>query len=76
MDHPKEDHNEREFKPLIMSEILYLPEKSSQTRGASIISGPQFNIIASILELLEIFFEVIVAATCGPLARIEKQAMS
>ena len=33
------------------------------------------NIIASILELLRIS-EVIVAFKCGPLARIEKQAMS
>ena len=75
MDHPKEDHNEREFTPLIRSEILDLPEKSSKTREASIISGPQLNIIASILELLKIFSEVIVASKCGPLARIERQAM-
>ena len=32
--------------------------------------------IASILKLLKIFPEVIVASKCGPLARIEKQAMS
>ena len=34
------------------------------------------NIIASILELVKIFSEVIVASKCGPLARIEKQGMS
>ena len=75
MDHPKEDHNEREFKPLIIGEILELPKKSSKTREASIISGPQLNIIASILEFLKVFSEVIVASKCGPLARIEKQAV-
>ena len=32
--------------------------------------------IASILELLKIFSEVIVAPKCGILDRIEKQAMS
>ena len=32
--------------------------------------------IASILELLKIFSEVIVASKCGPLAKIEKQAIS
>ena len=37
------------------------------------MSGPQLNIIASILELLKIFTEVIVASKCDPLARIEKQ---
>ena len=36
--------------------------------------GPQLNIIASILELLKIFSEVIVASKCVPLASIEKQA--
>ena len=76
VDHPKEDHNEREFKPLIIGEILDLPKKSSKTREASIISGPQLNMTTSILELLKIFSEVIVASKCGPLARIEKQAMS
>ena len=42
----------------------------------SIISGLQLNIIASILELVKYYLEVIVASKCGPLARIEKQAMS
>ena len=68
----KEDHNEREFKPYITGEILDLPKKSSNTREASIISGPQLNIIASILEHLKILSEVRVASKCGPLARIEK----
>ena len=36
----------------------------------------QLNIIASILELVKLFSEVIVASKCGPLARIEKQGMS
>ena len=76
MDHPKEDHNEREFKPLLIDEILDLPKKSSKTRETSIISGPQLNIITPILELLKIFSEVIVASKCGLLGRIEKQAVS
>ena len=32
--------------------------------------------IVSILDLLKVFSEVIVASKCGPLAMIEKQAMS
>ena len=76
VDHPKEDRNEREFKPHIIGEILDVPKNPSKTRGASIIIGPQLNIIESILKLLKIFSEVIVASTCCPLARIEKQAMS
>ena len=32
--------------------------------------------ITSILELLKIFSKVIVASKCGPLAKIEKQAVS
>ena len=32
--------------------------------------------IVSILELLKILSEVIVPSKCGPIARIEKQAMS
>ena len=44
MNYPKEDHNEREFKPLIIGEILDLTKESSETREASIISGPQLNI--------------------------------
>ena len=36
------------------------------------ISCTQLYIIASILELLEIFSKVIGASKCGPLARIEK----
>ena len=46
--------------------------KWSKTREASI----KLNMIASIFDLLKIFSEVIVASKCGPLAKIEKQAMS
>ena len=53
-----------------------LPKNSSKTIEVSIISGPQLNIIASILEFLKILSEVIVASKSDPLARIEKQAMS
>ena len=70
VDHPKEDHNEREFKSYIIGKILDVPKNSSKIREASIISGPQLNIIASILELLKKFSEVIVASKCAPLARI------
>ena len=45
---------------LIIGEIVDLPKKFSKTREASIISGQQLNIIASILELLKISFEVII----------------
>ena len=76
MDHPKEDLNYQEFKPLIIGEILGLPKKSPKAREGSIITGPQLNIAASILELLKISSEVIVASKCSPLTRIEKQAMS
>ena len=40
------------------------------------ISDPQSNITASILDLLKIFSEVIVASKCDPLAGIEKLAIS
>ena len=76
MDHPKEDHNDREFKLLVIRENLDLPKKSSKGREASIIRHPQLKVIASILELLKIFSEVILASKCGPLVRIEKQATS
>ena len=72
MDHPKEDPNQGE----IIGEILNPPKKCPKTREASSISSPQLNIIASILKLLKIFSEVIVASKCGPLAKIEKQVMS
>ena len=49
---------------------LRLWVKSSKTREASIISGLQLNIIASILELVKVFSGVIVAFKCGPLAKI------
>ena len=51
-------------------------KKFSKTREASIISRPQLNIIASILELLKILSEVILAFKCGPPTRIEKQVKS
>ena len=56
--------------------ILDLLKSSSKTREASKIIGPQSNIIASTLELLKIFSEVILASIYGPLTRIEEQAMS
>ena len=71
MDNPKEDHNEREFKHLIRR-ILDLLEKSSKVREASY----KWSTTLSIMDLLKIFSEVIVASKRGPLARIEKQAMS
>ena len=55
---------------------LGLSKKSSKTWEVSIWSGPRLNIIAWKLELLEIFSEVIVASKCGPLAGVEKEAMS
>ena len=72
MDHPKEDHNELEFKQLIIGGIVDLLEKSSEKREASY----KWSTTLSILDLLIIFFEIIVASKRGPLARIEKQAMS
>ena len=72
MDHPKEDHNEREFKHLIIGRILDLLEKYSKTREAS----NKWSTTLSILDLLEIFSEVIVASKSGPLERIKKQALS
>ena len=60
---------------MIIGKILDLPKAFSKTREASIISGPHLNIIASILELLKILSEVIVASKCGPLAWIEKQTV-
>ena len=64
------------WKPLIIGRILDLSKKSSKTWEVSIWSGPRLNIIAWKLELLEIFSEVIVASKCGPLAGVEKEAMS
>ena len=61
---------------MIVGEIPDLPKKCSKSREASIIIGPQLNIIASILELLEKLSEVIVTSKFGSLARIEKQTMS
>ena len=60
----------------LRGKILDLPKRSSKIREAYILSGPQLNIITSIPEFRKIFSEVIVASKCGPLARIEKEAMS
>ena len=72
VDHPKEDHNEREFKHLIIGGILDLLNKSSNTREGSY----KWFTTLSILDLLKIFSEVTVVSKRGPLARIEKQVMS
>ena len=37
------------------------------------MNGPQLNIIASILDLIKTFIEIIVASKRGPLARIGKR---
>ena len=71
-EHPKEDHNEQDFKCYIIGRILDLLKKSSKTREGSI----KLSMTASILDLLKILSEVIVAFKCGPLVRIEKQAIS
>ena len=34
-------------------------------------SGPQLNMIASMLDLLKIFSEVVVGSKCGSLAKVE-----
>ena len=72
MDNLKEDHNEREFKILIIGGILDLLEKFSKTRKGSY----KWSTTLSILDLLKIFSEVILAPKRDPLTRIEKQAMS
>ena len=69
MAHLKEDHNEREFKRLIIGGILD-QLKSLLKQEKHHISGPKLNIIASILDLLRTFSETIVASKCGPLAKI------
>ena len=68
----KNDHKEREFKRLIIGGILGLLLKSSKTKEVSY----KWSAILSILDLLKIFSELIVASKCGRLATIEKQAMS
>ena len=72
VDHPKKDRYEWELKYLIIGGVLDLLEKSSETREVSYKLPTTF----SILDLLNIFSEVIVASKYGPLARIEKRAMS
>ena len=54
MNYLKEVQNEREFKPLITDEILKLPKKPSNTREASIISGPQLKIKNQIIIPLDL----------------------
>ena len=76
VDHPKEDHNEPEFKHQIISRNPGPTEKVLYNKRCIHISGLRINIIALILELLEILSEVIVGSICGPLSRIEKQAIS
>ena len=75
MDYPKEDHSERDFKRLIIGGILDQLQKSSKARKTS-HKWSTIKIIASMLELLKTFPEIIVAPKCGPLAWIEKQAVS
>ena len=58
MDQPKEDHNKREVKHLIMGGILDLLEKSSKTKEASY----KWFTTLSTLDLFKIFSEVIVAS--------------
>ena len=74
VEHPKEDHNEREFKRLIMAESWTNWKSLKQEKHHK--RGPHLNIIASILGLLKTFSEIIVASKCDPLARIGKQAVS
>ena len=71
LDHQKEDHDEREFKYLIIGRILDLLKKSSKTREAPY----KWSTTLSILDL-KIFSEVIVPSKRDPPARIEKHAMS
>ena len=52
-----------------MGGILDLLKKSSRSKNP-------LNMIVPILDLPKILSEVIVPSKCGPLARIEKQAMS
>ena len=72
MDHPNEDHIEREFKHLIIGGILDLLVKSSKTREASYT----WSTTLLILGLLKIFSEVIGVSKRGPSPKIEKQAIS
>ena len=45
--------------------------KILQNKRSIHISGPQLNIIASMLDLLKISSEVVVGSKCGPLAKVE-----
>ena len=66
MDHPNEDHNEREFKHLIIGGIVDLLEKYSKTTEVSYT----WSTTLSILDLLKIFSEVTGAYKRGSLTRI------
>ena len=70
------NHNEPEFKHQIISRNPGPTEKVLYNKRCIHISGLQISIIALILELLEILSEVIVGSICGPLSRIEKEAIS
>ena len=65
MDHPKEEQNKREFKRYIIGGILDLLQRSPLKQEKHRISGPQMNIIASILELLKTLSEVIEKSNYG-----------
>ena len=71
VDHSKENHNEREFNRQIIGGILDLLKKKKHLYKWSTNECNSFNTRAS-----KKLFEVIVAPKCGPLARIEIQAMS
>ena len=75
VDHLKKDHNERKFKCLIIGGILDQLWKSPLKQEKDLISGPQLN-IASIIDLLKTFSEIIVAIQIWSTTRIEKQAVS
>ena len=72
VDHLKEDHNEREFKHLIISQILDLVERSAKTSEALY----KWSTTLLILHLLKMFSKVILASRRSPLAKIEKQTKS
>ena len=74
VDHPKGDHNEREFKRLIVGRILDQLEKSFKTREASCkLSTIKYNIIKTWPSQNIIWNNS--SIQIGPLARIEKQAV-
>ena len=72
VDHLKKD---QEFKYFIIGGILDQLWKSPLKQEKDLISGPQLN-IASIIDLLKTFSEIIVAIQIWSTTRIEKQAVS